>query len=254
MICFPICKINIGLRILEKCPDGYHNIESVFYPVKISDALEFVVAKQGSTNDTLIVSGLQLTDSNSDNIILRAVRRFREEADIPFLNIHLHKNIYIGAGLGGGSSDAAYIIKSLNNYFCCGFDHSHLEMVAADIGSDCPFFIQATPKLIKGRGEIMSPISLSLDKYCIRVSYPNISVSTREAYMHCTPRKRDNSLEELINQPIAKWRDTIENDFETYLFARYPEIEQLKKNFYSEGAIYSSLTGSGSAVYGIFSK
>jgi 4-diphosphocytidyl-2-C-methyl-D-erythritol kinase len=253
MLVFPKAKINLGLRITGKRPDGYHDIETVFYPVGLTDALELVSDPKGS-GDRLTVTGSELPGRKEDNIVLRAVSKLREVYPIPFLNIHLHKIIPAGAGLGGGSSDAAFMIKALNKMFCLSLIPDELKTFAASLGSDCPFFIDCQPAFASGRGEILSPVDKVLDGFYTVLLNPGISISTKEAYENCMPVIPERSLRKLIDIPVSEWKDLIVNDFERTVFISHPEIKYIKQTLYSSGAIYSSMSGSGSTVYGIFNE
>ncbi len=253
MLVFPKAKINLGLRITGKRPDGYHAIETVFYPVGLSDALELVAYPKGS-DDTLTVTGSELPGRKEDNIVLRAVSLLREAFPIPFMNIHLHKIIPAGAGLGGGSSDAAFMLRALNKTFSLSLGADELKSIAAMLGSDCPFFIDCQPAFASGRGEILSPLENVLDGYYIVLLNPGISISTKEAYENCSPAKPEKSLTELIDMPVSEWKDLIINDFEKTVFISHPEIKSIKHTLYGSGAIYSSMSGSGSTVYGLFNE
>jgi 4-diphosphocytidyl-2-C-methyl-D-erythritol kinase len=252
MLVFPKAKINLGLRISGKRPDGYHDIETVFYPVTLCDALEMVADSKGSERDTLTLTGFELPGRKEDNIVLRAVSRLREVLPVPFLRIHLHKNIPAGAGLGGGSSDAACMLRAINRTFGLSLSVDELKIIAANLGSDCPFFIDCQPAFASGKGDILSPVGDVLAGFYIVLVNPGISVSTKEAYENCTLSKPERSLKELINSPVSEWKDLIVNDFEKTIFINYPQIRSIKQTLYSSGAIFSSMSGSGSTVYGIF--
>jgi 4-diphosphocytidyl-2-C-methyl-D-erythritol kinase len=253
MLVFPKAKINLGLRITGKRFDGYHDIETVFYPVGLSDALELVADLKGSA-DKLTVTGSELPGRQEDNIVLRAVSMLREAYPIPCLNIHLHKIIPAGAGLGGGSSDAAFMLRALNKMFSLSLSAHELKAIASGLGSDCPFFIDCQPAFASGRGEILSLVKNVLDGFYIVLLNPGISISTKEAYENCLPAKPERSLRKLIDIPVSEWKDLIVNDFEKTVFIVHPEIESIKQTLYSSGAIYSSMSGSGSTVYGIFNE
>lgn len=253
MLVFPKAKINLGLRITGKRPDGYHDIETVFYPVGLTDALELVSDPKGS-GDRLTVTGSELPGRKEDNIVLKAVIKLRDAYPIPFLNIHLHKIIPAGAGLGGGSSDAAFMIRALNKMFCLSLNTDELKAIAARLGSDCPFFIDCQPAFASGRGEILSPVDKVLDGFYTVLLNPGILISTKEAYENCMPAIPERSLRKLIDNPVSEWKDLIVNDFERTVFISHPEIKYIKQTLYSSGAIYSSMSGSGSTVYGIFSE
>lgn len=254
MLVFPKAKINLGLRITGKRSDGYHDIETVFYPVNLCDALELVADSKWAERDTLSLSGFELPGNKEDNIVLRAVTRLREAYPIPFLRIHLHKSIPSGAGLGGGSSDAAFMIRAVNRTFGLSLNIDELKVIAAGLGSDCPFFIDCQPSFASGKGEILSPVRDVLPGFYTVLVNPGISVSTKEAYKNCTPSKPEKSLQELISHPVSEWKDLIINDFEKTIFLIHPQIKSIKQVLYSSGAIFSSMSGSGSTVYGIFYK
>ncbi len=252
MVVFPRAKINIGLRIVEKRPDGYHNIETFFYPVDLSDALEFVVRKDNRRHDSLRVTGLMEDDDPENNLVMKAVKLMRQSFDFPGIRIHLHKNIPVGAGLGGGSSDAAWMLRALNRYFGFGLNSEELRSFAGKLGSDAPFFIDSTPSFAEGVGNILSEFPLDLSQYHIVILHPNLKSSTAEAYAGCVPGPTGLSLRQLLNLPITEWRGSVVNDFELNIFRLYPLVGRLKAALYEAGAIYASMSGSGSAVYGIF--
>jgi 4-diphosphocytidyl-2-C-methyl-D-erythritol kinase len=254
MVIFPKSKINLGLRIIEKRPDGFHNIETVFYPVGLSDALEFVISTESLKDDKLIITGLKTDCRPEDNLVIKAVRRLRERNNIPILKIHLHKVIPMKAGLGGGSSDAASMLKILNRYFRLSIDDRELKEISLTLGSDCPFFIESLPVFAAGRGEIMTAVKPSLTGFYILLVNPGIGVSTKEAYRNCPPHVPAVSLPELFSLPVYEWKNLIKNDFEEYVFRVFPEIKKIKETLYGMGAIYSSMSGSGSTVYGIFGE
>lgn len=252
MLVFPKAKINLGLRITGKRADGFHDIETVFYPVGLSDALEMVAGNENSDNDILTVTGLKLPVGPEDNIVLKAVSRLREAYPFPGLRIHLHKNIPAGAGLGGGSSDAVCALKTIKRIFGLTVSTGELKLIAVSLGSDCPFFIDCQPSFASGRGEILTPAGTLLDGFHIVLLNPGILINTREAYDKCLPAMPDTSLADLINRPVSKWKDLIFNDFEKTIFLSHPEISEIKQALYDSGAVFSSMSGSGSCVYGIF--
>lgn len=250
MICFPNGKINIGLNVLSKRPDGFHNIESVFYPIPIVDALEFVPAE----SIQLIVSGFTIPGKTKDNLVLKAYEELSKKHKLHPLKIHLHKGIPIGSGLGGGSADAAFFIRTINEYFKLGMDLDELLLLAGKLGSDCPFFIQNKAVLVGGRGEIHQNTNLCLsDKYLVIIK-PKTDISTHLAYDMVQVGRPNISLSEIISQPIEDWKDLLVNDFEMPICKAYPQIAEIKKSLYKLGAIYASMSGSGSAVYGIFNN
>jgi 4-diphosphocytidyl-2-C-methyl-D-erythritol kinase len=250
MIVFPNAKINLGLSVLNKRKDGYHNLESIFLPVPFFDSLEFI-----ESNKLSFESSIEIDDEKS-NSILQAYQFIKEIKDIPPVSIYVHKNIPIGAGLGGGSADGAFMLNGLNDYFNLDLSVEQLEKLALKIGSDCPFFIQNKPKLVHGTGDILSDITISLSGYYIAVINPKIHVSTKMAFSNLKLKKNRNSdLKNVVNStPISEWKNSIFNDFEPSIFKQYPSIESLKNQCYKLGAIYSSMSGTGSTVYGVFEK
>jgi 4-diphosphocytidyl-2-C-methyl-D-erythritol kinase len=252
MIAFPKAKINIGLRIIAKRSDGYHDIETLFYPVGLSDAIEFAISTDQSGKDILTVTGINTGSATEDNIVIKAVRKLREKHPFPFLKIHLHKAIPVGAGLGGGSSDASFLLRAVNKYFKIGISQEDLKIAALELGSDCPFFIDCNPSYATGRGEILQPVKPFLEGYHIIIINPGVNINTREAYQNCKPSYPSDTLLRLIDYPIAKWKELILNDFETFVFDKYPVTGQIKKDLYKSGAIFSSVSGSGSSIFGIF--
>jgi len=254
MVVFPKAKINIGLRIVEKRPDGYHNIETFFYPVDLADALEFVVRKDNRRTDSLRITGLMKDADPDNNLVMKTVKIMRQSFDFPGIKIHLHKSIPVGAGLGGGSSDAAGMLRALNRYFGFGLNSEELRSFAGLIGSDAQFFIDSTPSFAEGVGNILSEFPLDLGHYRIVILYPDVNSSTAEAYAGCVPCPTGLSLRQLLNLPVNEWRGRVVNDFELNIFRVYPQIGRLKVGLYEAGAIYASMSGSGSAVYGIFDE
>jgi len=252
MVIFPKAKINIGLRITGKRDDGYHDLQTIFYPVPLCDALEFVVPADHKENDTLVTTGLPVSCNTDNNLIIKVLQKLRERYSIPFLSIHLHKNIPTGAGLGGGSSDAAFFLKALSRYFNLGISTEEQKEISLTIGSDCPFFIDCIPSYAEGRGEKLSPVrALSGGLYLVLVN-PGLNISTRDAYAGCIPYKDNSLLTEYYEKDLSEWRDKIVNDFERTLFKIHPTLGQIKETLYNMGAVYSSMSGSGSTVYGIF--
>jgi 4-diphosphocytidyl-2-C-methyl-D-erythritol kinase len=254
MITFPKAKINLGLRVTAKRADGYHDIETIFYPVGLTDALEFVIPSGSAKDDELIVTGLNIGTRPEKNLVIKAVKKLRETFPIPFLKIHLHKAIPAGAGLGGGSSDAANILTGINKCLNLSVNYSELKSIALEMGSDCPFFICPVPSIATGRGEILNPVGAILEGYYIILLNPGISISTRDAYYNSHISQPEKDLQVLVNQPISEWKKSVANDFEDYAFKLYPQIADLKKSLYMCGAVYSSMSGSGSTVYGIFEE
>jgi 4-diphosphocytidyl-2-C-methyl-D-erythritol kinase len=250
MIAFPNAKINLGLHITEKRPDGFHNLETVFLPVGWSDVLEFVVADELE----LTTTGIQISGSIESNLVIKAYRLLQKDFGLPALKIHLHKSIPSGAGLGGGSSDGAFMLRLLNKTFNLKLSEDKLLDYSAVLGSDCPFFIVNKPVYATGRGELMNIIDLTLNGRFVLLVKPPIEVSTAKAFQFVVPKKSSVSLVELLKLPIAEWKDQMINQFEQSVFQHYPEIGTLKQKFYELGAEYASMSGSGSCVFGLFSE
>jgi 4-diphosphocytidyl-2-C-methyl-D-erythritol kinase len=251
MISFPNAKINLGLYIVSKRPDGYHNIETVFYPINLCDVLE-VVPAEGKT--TFTQSGLLIDGDLNNNLVMKAFNLLKNNYDLPEMSIYLRKNIPFGAGLGGGSSDAAEMLKLLNTFAGLNLSIEQLESYAAQIGADCSFFIRNKPTFAAGTGNIFTSVKLSLQGYYLVLIKPDIHVSTQAAYAQVKPKRPDYSLLETIQFPVNKWKKCLANDFETGVFEQYSEIEAIKLKLYERGAIYASMSGSGSSVFGIFEK
>ena len=254
MIVFPKAKINIGLRITRKRPDGYHDIESLFYPVGLYDALEFVVSPEALDKDSFTVTGVDTGSDPEDNMVVKTLKKLREKYSFPFLKIHLHKIIPAGAGLGGGSSDAAFLLKAILRHFNLSDDESIFKAAAMELGSDCPFFIDCIPAYVMGRGEILEPVRQILRGYYVLLLNPGIGISTREAYQNCRPATPTINLLQLIDHPVTEWKELIINDLEDFVFKKYSVIGEIKEGLYSSGALFSSMSGSGSTVYGIFQE
>ena len=253
MLCFPNAKINLGLNIIKKRSDGFHNIETVFYPIPLCDALE-IAENDSSEQYEFTSSGISIDVNPVDNIVIKALNLTASNLKIPSTTIHLHKNIPFGAGLGGGSADAAYMIKMLNDFYQLNLNTQQMEKLAIQIGSDCPFFIENKPVFAEGKGEIFSPCSIDLSGYYIVLIKPDIHISTPEAYSGVTPKKPQKSLKELVNLPLTEWKNNIFNDFEESIFPNYPELKKLKEELYESGAVYASMSGSGSSMFGIFEQ
>ncbi len=250
MICYPLCKINIGLNILNKRSDGYHNIESIMVPVPLRDILEIIPANNEQNQCT--TSGFPIPGNNANNLVIKALELMQGLYEIPGVHIHLHKRIPMGAGLGGGSSDAAFTLMTLNNLFGLNLKFEALEKLAAQIGSDCAFFIKAQSALASGRGEILDTLDNKTDGLYIQIIKPDIHISTAEAYAGVLPLERKQTLKEHWNSKYENWQENFTNDFEHAVFKKYLELKTIKETFYKEGAIYSSMSGSGSAIYGLF--
>ena len=261
MICFPNAKINIGLNITEKRPDGFHNIESVMYPLTgiVYDALEITTPPRPSPKEReieLVSSGIKIPGNENENLCVKAYDLIKKDyPQLPSIKIYLHKAIPIGAGLGGGSADAAFFIRLLNDSFELGLAWGEMHHYAKQLGSDCSFFISNKPVFAKGKGDEFESLNFSLSNYHIALVYPNIHINTAKAYSGVIPKKPLRSLEnDILNLPIEQWKKFIHNDFEDSVFPQHPELKKIKEKLYSLGAIYASMSGSGSAVYGIFKK
>lgn len=252
MVVFPNAKINIGLNIVGKRADGFHDIESVFFPVfDCCDVLEIVKNDDASMVE-FKSTGIKIPEGKGPNLCVQAFELLRQDFDISFVKIHLHKVIPIGAGLGGGSADAAFTLKLLNQLFELGLSNKQLITYARQLGSDCAFFIHNKPIYAYEKGDVFENVELDLSNYTIRVKYPNIHIGTSEAYRGVIPSIPKENLKKLIESPVLNWKDLVKNDFEASVFPYHPSIQQLKEEMYRQGAVYASMTGSGSAVYGIF--
>ena len=248
MITFPNAKINIGLNIVEKKPDGYHNLESCFYPIPWCDILEIIPSeKLQFTSDGISIPG------GGENLCLQAYQLLKKDFDISPVHIHLHKLIPIGAGLGGGSADCAFTIKMLNELFELKLTVKEMESYAGKLGADCPFFIQNKPKYVEGIGDVLTDIELDLAGYWLAVVYPGIHVSTQAAYANVTPSMPEHNLKSQLAEPIESWT-LVKNDFEKSVFPVFHGIELVKRDLIARGAMYASMTGSGSAVFGLFKE
>ncbi len=253
MITFPNAKINLGLNIVEKRADGYHNLETIFYPIQLQDALEVKASSKDAEADyTLHIKGTPIAGEAADNLVVKAYLLLKEKYQLPPVDIHLFKHIPMQAGLGGGSADGAFMIKLLNEKFRLGMSLSEMEETSSRLGADCAFFIQNQPVFATGIGDRFEPIRLSLAEYHLVLIKPSVSVPTRDAFARIKPHRPEQSLKEIITQPVETWRDTMKNDFEDSVFALYPEIAAIKDKLYDLGAVYASMSGSGSSVYGIF--
>lgn len=256
MIVYPNAKINIGLNVVERRPDGYHNLETVFYPINLQDAIE-IKNIEGAVPECgyqLKVSGTILDGTPEDNLVVKAYKLLKKEFGLPPVSIFVYKHIPTGAGLGGGSSDAAFTIKMLNERFGLGLDVKQMEAYSAELGADCAFFIENKPVFATGIGNVFHDLSLSLSGKSLVLVKPDIFVSTRDAYAAVVPHRPETSLPELLSKPLETWKDTVVNDFEASVFPKYPEIAAIKDKLYDMGAVYASMSGSGSSVYGIFDE
>jgi len=251
MLVFPNAKINLGLNITEKRSDGFHNLETVFYPINLCDILEFVVSE---SKTSFINTGLQINVSDKENLVLRAYHLLKKDIQLPELMIHLHKIIPFGAGLGGGSSDAAFMLKALNSYFKLNLNIEQLKNYAQELGSDCPFFLKNKPVFAEGTGNIFTRVNSDLSDYHILIVKPDIHISTKEAFTGIKPATPEFNLRRISDLPISNFKNVLINDFEETVFRLYPEIKKIKKTLYNTGAVYAQMSGSGSAVFGIYKE
>jgi 4-diphosphocytidyl-2-C-methyl-D-erythritol kinase len=251
VVIFPHCKINTGLHITARRSDGYHNLETVFFPVPFYDVLEAVPA----ADFKFTTSGADIPGNPADNICVKAFELMRRRfPQLPAVHLHLHKALPMGAGLGGGSANGTFTLRLLNQKFGLGMDTAALSALALELGSDCPFFAYNQPCYATGRGEVLTPVELDLSGYCVALVMPGIHVSTRDAFAGIEPAVPATSLQQLIQQPVSEWKHGIQNDFEKTVFGRHPQLAVIKQKLYDAGAVYASMSGSGSTVYGLFDK
>ena len=248
MVVFPNCKINLGLRIINKRSDGYHELETLMYPVPYYDILEVMDADQFQFTQT----GSTVAGSMEDNICVKAYRLMVEKHAIPPVSIHLHKQLPMGAGMGGGSADATFTLKVINDLLALNLSVEQLQEYSAELGSDCPFFVKDVPQLATGRGEILEDISLDLKGYFLVLIHPAIHISTAEAFRGVHISGKSGESKEISTLPVENWKGVMKNDFENHIFENHPELAAVKSQLYESGAIYASMTGSGSVVYGLF--
>lgn len=253
MISFPNAKINLGLNIVSKRSDGYHNLETIFYPIAIKDALEVVVTGK-TCNDVFVENGLKIDSEPENNLVMKALKLMRQQYGFPVVEVHLLKKIPFGAGLGGGSADASFMFKLLNDKFTLGATDAELADMALQLGADCPFFIYNKPMFASGVGEVFEDVNLSLKNYYVVLVKPDIHVSTKDAFALVKPKQPQISLKEIIFKPIEEWKNCMVNDFEESVFAQFPTISDIKRELYEIGALYASMSGSGSSVFGIFKE
>jgi len=250
MLAFANAKINLGLYVTEKRPDGYHNLETVFYPVKIYDVVEITDASAVSCE----VKGIEIPGSSQDNICVKAFLKLQEDFSLPAQKITLLKNIPVGAGLGGGSADAAFLIRLVNEKFKLGLSAEQMEGYARPLGADCAFFIQNKPVFAFGKGDEFSSVDIDLSNYYLVLVKPAIHVSTADAYAGIKPSTPSTSLKDLIHLPLENWKLSLKNDFEDSVFVKYPETEYIKTKLYEAGAVYAAMSGSGSSLFGVFAS
>ena len=260
MIVFPCAKINLGLNIVSKREDGYHNLETVFYPIPLYDVLEIKYMDEKFPSDTacdLKVTGNVVDCDEQKNLVVKAYHILAADYQLPRIHTHLYKHIPSQAGLGGGSSDAAFMIRLLDERFRLNIGNPEMERYAARLGADCAFFIEAEPAYAEGIGDVLMPADGpdgNLHGYYLCVVKPDVAVSTKEAYSAITPKKPAKSCRDIVRQPIETWKEELVNDFEEPIFKMHPELEAIKQKLYDQGAVYASMSGSGSALYGIFKE
>ena len=255
MISFPNGKINIGLSVIGKRTDGYHDLESIFYPINVKDSLEIITSNLDQLEISFTSSGLEIDGNESNNLCIKAYKLLKKDfPSLPHIKMHLHKAIPIGAGLGGGSANGTAALKILIEKFGISINNEMLLHYALQLGSDCPFFINNTPSLATGRGEILKPINLDLSAYNIFIINPGIHINTAWAFSKLKPDSSVTNLNNIISIPINNWKELIRNDFEIAIFNSFPVLELIKSSLYKAGALYASMSGSGSTLYGIFEK
>ena len=254
MIAFPCCKINLGLHVINKREDGFHNLETIFYPVQWFDMLEIVVDNESSRGEVKFISdGLTIEGNADNNLVIKAYKLLHQDYDLPAVKVFLYKKIPMGAGLGGGSSDAAYALILLNDLFSLQLKKIELEKYASQLGSDCAYFINRGAQFARGRGEILEPINLNLKNYFLCLINPDVHVSTAQAFSGVKKRgDSSSSLIELIHLPMNDWKNVVQNDFEESVFKIYPELANIKSKLYDLGAEYAAMSGSGSTILGLF--
>jgi len=248
MLCFPHAKINLGLYVTGKRTDGFHTIQTLLYPLPYYDILEIVT----SDKPAIYLSGKTIDGSTDTNLCWKAYRLLQNDYDLPPAAIYLHKLIPTGAGLGGGSSDAAHTLLTLNHLFELNLSKEQLLFYAAQLGSDCAFFTQTQPMLAEGRGELLQPVDISLAGYYLLLVLPNVHISTAEAYAGISPKTPQYALEETINLSVTEWRHQLSNDFEKHIFKKHPLLADIKTTLYNKGAVYAAMSGSGSTIFGLF--
>ena len=251
MIIFPNCKINLGLSVINRRHDGYHNIQTVFYPLPLYDVLEIIDAQDGLFE--FISTGID-TGSAENNLCVKAYHLLQKDFPIPKIKMHLHKILPVGAGLGGGSADGTFTLLLLNKKYSLGISEKKLHGYALQLGSDCPFFILNKPCIANGRGELMEPVDLSLKGFFLKLVFPGISISTKDLFEKVQMNPEDMLPDAIISHPIPFWKNHLKNAFEGVVFGLHPELLDIKNRLYNEGAIYAAMSGTGSTIYGIFSE
>jgi len=255
LLTFPNAKLNLGLYVTARRPDGYHEVETVFLPLPWTDVLEVLPAPKGQAASDLTLTGRLIPGEVATNLCLKAYELLKTDfPDLPAAQMQLHKIVPIGAGLGGGSADAAFALRALGEVFGLNLTTEQLENYARRLGADCAFFIENTPRLARGKGDVFEPIALSVSGTACVVAYPGLHISTAQAFAGIVPRAPAYPLREALAQPMSAWRATVSNDFEKSLAPTHPVLANIKQQFYAAGATYASLSGSGSAVYGLFAE
>ena len=255
MVTFPNAKINLGLDVVAKRPDGYHNLETVFYPIPLEDVLEITTVKDANAPDfTFTMHNAVFEGDNNDNLVVKAYKILAADHKLPKVEMALYKNIPTGAGLGGGSADAAFALKMLNGIAGLGLSDDRLEEYAAQIGADCAFFIRNTPAYATGIGNILTPTTCNISGYTLVLVKPEIHISTKQAYSLVRPAAPETPLTEIAKLPVEQWKGLMKNDFEKSVFAAHPSMERIKEQLYEIGAVYASMSGSGSSFFGIFKE
>lgn len=255
MVTFPNAKINLGLDVVARRPDGYHNLETVFYPIPLCDILEITPTEESDAPEyTFTMYNAMFDGDDNDNLVIRAYKALAADHKLPKVKMSLYKNIPTGAGLGGGSADAAFTLKMLNSMASLGLSTEKLEEYAATIGADCAFFIKNEPAYATGIGNILTPTSCDISGYTLVLVKPDIHISTKDAYALVKPAAAETPLTEIVSHPVDEWRGVMKNDFEKSVFAKHPSMENIKEKLYAMGAVYASMSGSGSSFFGIFKE
>lgn len=258
MLTFPCAKINLGLNITSKREDGYHNLETIFYPVPITDALEVKLMHDDFPSDEpcdLKITGNAVDCDEKNNLVVKAYTLLAQDFKLPRVHTHLVKRIPMQAGLGGGSADGAFMIRLLDERFRLNMGIAEMERYASRLGSDCAFFITAEPSFATGRGEVLEPVNIAeqnLQGYYIAIVKPTIAVSTREAFKQIICRQPEHCCRDIVHQPVETWKTVLTNDFEEPAFKQHPELADIKQRLYDLGAVYAQMSGSGSAFFGLF--
>ena len=251
MVTFPNCKINLGLNIINKRDDGYHNLETIFYPLPLYDVLEIITSDK--TENDFVLTGINIERETTDNLCLQAYNLLKKDfQQLPFVKIYLQKNIPVGAGLGGGSADGAFMLKLLNEKFNLNLSEEELLQYALQLGSDCPFFIKNKPCFAQSRGEVLEEIPVNLSGYKLLLINPKIHINTGLAFSQIKPAIPETHVKEIIQQPVSEWKLHLRNDFEQTVFVAHSSLQKIKQELYDSGAVYAAMSGSGSTIFGIY--